>query len=55
MDDGARALVHEGAAEQVLRQAARGTGMASMRDDGERWVLDGTTTREEILRVTRDT
>ncbi|MDG9783729.1 MULTISPECIES: type II secretion system ATPase GspE [Pseudomonadaceae] len=55
MDDGARALVHEGAAEQVLRQAARAAGMASMRDDGERWVLDGTTTREEILRVTRDT
>jgi general secretion pathway protein E len=25
-----------------------------MREDGERWLLDGTTTRAEIVRVTKD-
>jgi general secretion pathway protein E len=25
-----------------------------MRDDGERWLRDGTTTQAELLRVTKD-
>ncbi|WP_243744256.1 hypothetical protein, partial [Pseudomonas aeruginosa] len=29
-------------------------GMRSMREDGERWIASGSTTLEEILRVTRD-
>ncbi|WP_259639166.1 hypothetical protein, partial [Pseudomonas cannabina] len=29
-------------------------GMRSMREDGERWVRDGVTAPEEIIRVTRD-
>jgi general secretion pathway protein E len=28
--------------------------MKTMREDGERWLLDGTTTRAEIVRVTKD-
>ena len=29
-------------------------GMALMRDDGERLIAQGVTSREEVLRVTRD-
>jgi general secretion pathway protein E len=49
-----RALIHRQAAEAELRQAALGNGMVLMRDDGERLVAAGLTTREELLRVTRD-
>jgi general secretion pathway protein E len=55
IDDDLRALIHQGAGEQALRAAARQAGMASMREDGERWIASGTTALEEILRVTRDT
>ena len=34
--------------------AAQRAGMKLMREDGERWVLGGQTSREEIIRVTRD-
>ncbi|GAC1029717.1 type II secretion system ATPase GspE [Pseudomonas sp. No.21] len=54
IDDDMRRLIHQGEAEQSLREAARAAGMASMREDGERWVQGGFTTPEEILRVTRD-
>ena len=30
------------------------SGMKTMREDGERWLLDGTTTRAELVRVTKD-
>ncbi len=53
-DDAIRALVHERAAEAQIREAAMASGMTLMRDDGERLVADGITTREEVLRVTRD-
>ena len=53
-DDGLRALVHERAAEAQIREAALASGMTLMRDDGERLVAEGITTREEVLRVTRD-
>lgn len=55
IDDDLRALIHQGAGEQALRAAARQSGMASMREDGERWIDSGATALEEILRVTRDT
>ena len=32
----------------------RRNGLRSMREDGERWVADGITSLEEVLRVTRD-
>ncbi|MFA5489609.1 MAG: type II secretion system ATPase GspE [Candidimonas sp.] len=54
MDDALRGLIHAGADEQALRQAAGRTGMRSMRQDGMRWVEQGITTQEEIARVTRD-
>ncbi|MFV3402759.1 type II secretion system ATPase GspE [Pseudomonas sp. NY15463] len=55
IDDGIRALIHQGAGELALRAAAREAGMLSLREDGERWVRAGATSPEEILRVTRDT
>jgi len=29
-------------------------GMRTMREDGERWLVDGTTTQAELLRVTKE-
>ncbi|MFC4787558.1 MULTISPECIES: GspE/PulE family protein [Giesbergeria] len=49
-----RAQIHQRAAEADIRAAAIASGMALMRDDGERLIAAGTTTREEVLRVTRD-
>ena len=49
-----RALVHRRASEAEIRDTAQACGMKPMREDGERLVLAGVTTREELLRVTRD-
>ena len=49
-----RALVHRRASEAEIRDAAQACGMKPMREDGERLVRAGITTREELLRVTRD-
>ncbi|MEY5100694.1 MAG: Flp pilus assembly complex ATPase component TadA, partial [Pseudomonadota bacterium] len=46
--------VHRQAAESEIRAHALQGGMVLMRDDGERLVRDGITSREELLRVTRD-
>jgi general secretion pathway protein E len=54
VDEDIRALVHRQAAEADIRALAQQRGMALMRDDGERLVRDGITSREELLRVTRD-
>ncbi|RMO89002.1 proteinral secretion pathway protein GspE [Pseudomonas syringae pv. philadelphi] len=54
IDDEVRSLIHQGADMQALTAAARRGGMRSMREDGERWVRDGVTAPEEIIRVTRD-
>ena len=53
-DDAIRAQIHSRAAEADIRSAALGSGMLLMRDDGERLVTSGVTSREELLRVTRD-
>jgi general secretion pathway protein E len=53
-DEHLRSLIHRQAAEAELRDAALAAGMVLMRDDGERLVHSGVTTREELLRVTRD-
>ncbi|HEY1092987.1 MAG TPA: type II secretion system ATPase GspE [Burkholderiaceae bacterium] len=53
-DEQIRELIHNRAAEADLTEAARATGLRSMREDGERLVADGTTSLEEVLRVTRD-
>ena len=53
-NDAIRALIHAQAPEAQLRAQAIEGGMTLMREDGERLVREGVTTREEMLRVTRD-
>jgi general secretion pathway protein E len=49
-----RAQIHNRASEAQVRDAAYACGMKSMREDGERWLRDGTTSQAELLRVTKD-
>ncbi len=49
-----RAQIHERASEADVRAAAQRDGMQTMREDGERWLRDGTTTAAELLRVTKE-
>ncbi|MCK5726433.1 MAG: type II secretion system ATPase GspE [Thiotrichaceae bacterium] len=53
IDDQLRGLIHEGQGEQRLEKYAR-TQSTSIRQDGMRLVLEGRTTLEEVLRVTRE-
>jgi general secretion pathway protein E len=53
-DEKVRGLIHNRAAEAEIREVALATGMRLMREDGERLVREGITSREEVLRVTRD-
>ena len=53
-DDALRAQIHSRASEADVRAAALIGGMTLMREDGERLVTLGITSREELLRVTRD-
>ncbi len=53
-DDAIRAQIHQKASEADIRAAALSGGMILMRDDGERLVSRGVTSREELVRVTRD-
>lgn len=52
-DDHLRTLIHNAASEQDMTRHARSLG-PSIRDDGRRKVLEGATTVEEVLRVTRE-
>jgi general secretion pathway protein E len=52
-DDVTRRLIHDTAAESDLRERAVKSGMARLRDDGLRWVREGATSLDEVLRVTR--
>jgi general secretion pathway protein E len=53
-DDAIRAQIHNRTSEADIRAAALASGMVLMREDGERLVGLGMTSREELLRVTRD-
>jgi general secretion pathway protein E len=53
VDDELRRLIHDVAAERTLRDTAAAHGMVRLRDDGLRWVKDGVTSLDEVLRVTR--
>ncbi len=53
VDDAARNLIHTGASEVELERLARQTS-PSIRHDGARLVLEGKTSLEEVLRVTRE-
>ncbi len=52
VDDRMRTMIHDGVSEQKLEKYAR-TMTPGIRDDGRRRVLQGYTTIEEVLRVTR--
>jgi general secretion pathway protein E len=54
LDDALREAVHGGQGERVLCSLARERGYRSMLEDGERWVADGSTSPEELARVTRE-
>jgi len=53
-DEHVRGLIHNRAGEAEIREAALASGMRLMREDGDRLVREGITSREEVLRVTRD-
>ncbi len=53
VDDEMRAMIHDGVSEQDLERHARKAG-PGIRADGRRRVLNGETTVEELLRVTRE-
>jgi general secretion pathway protein E len=52
VDNEMRTMIHDGAGEHELERNARRRG-PSIREDGVRRVLAGSTTLEEVLRVTR--
>ncbi len=53
-DAAIRDQIHRRSSEAEIRSAAVAGGMRVMRDDGERLIAAGVTSREEVLRVTRD-
>ncbi len=52
--DEIRAQIHNRASEAEIRAVAQRDGMKTMREDGERWLASGVTTREELLRVAKE-
>jgi general secretion pathway protein E len=54
IDDALRRLIHDGAGELALRDAALRAGMQRLRGDGARLIAAGTTSLTELTRVTRD-
>jgi general secretion pathway protein E len=54
VDDHMAALIHDGAPESALRNHAEQTGCRSLRADGLRLLASGTTSLEELLRVSED-
>ena len=53
VDEAMRTMIHDGASEQALEAHARRSS-PSIRQTGKRKVLAGTTSLQEVLRVTRD-
>jgi general secretion pathway protein E len=53
VDDRLATMIHDGTSEQDMERYAR-TRSASIRHDGMRRILEGKTTLEEVLRVTRE-
>jgi general secretion pathway protein E len=52
-DDELRHLIHDTVEESAVRAHAVSRGMVRLRDDGLRWVREGVTSLDEVLRVTR--
>ena len=53
VDDAMRTMIHDGSGEHELERYAR-TLTPSIRDDGRAKIIEGVTTIEEVLRVTRE-
>ena len=53
VDDHLQQMIHDGEGEQAMEKYARKFSR-SLRQDGQRLVLDGVTSLEEVLRVTRE-
>ncbi|MFA7299992.1 MAG: type II secretion system ATPase GspE [Sideroxydans sp.] len=49
-----RAQIHNHASEAEIRHTAQHDGMCTMREDGQRWLLNGTTSQAELMRVTKE-
>ena len=54
IDEMLRRLIHDGAGELALRDAASRAGMLRLRQDGARWIANGSTSLAELTRVTRE-
>jgi general secretion pathway protein E len=54
IEDTVRELVMRGADSAMIKEQARQKGMLTLRDDGVRKMLAGTTSAEEVLRVTQE-
>jgi general secretion pathway protein E len=52
--DQIRRQIHDRAGEAEIRASAQRGGMVLMREDGERWLSNGTTSQSELLRVTKE-
>ncbi|KAF1050745.1 MAG: putative type II secretion system protein HxcR [Burkholderia gladioli] len=52
IDDDIRSLVHRNAPDSEILASGRAKGMRTLRDDAERWLEQGNTSLEEVLRVT---
>ena len=53
VDEPLRKLIHDSGAERDIRDQAVAGGMLRLRADGLRWVREGVTSLDEVLRVTR--
>jgi general secretion pathway protein E len=53
-NDAIRAQIHNRASEADIRATALAAGMTQMREDGDRLVREGVTSRAEVVRVTRE-
>jgi general secretion pathway protein E len=54
VDDALRRLIHDRAGEAALRDASMRAGTRPLIADGGRWIVDGTTSLAELLRVAGD-
>jgi len=53
LEEDLRQMIHDGAGEQAMEKTARQTS-ASLKQDGQRLILEGKTSLEEVLRVSRE-
>jgi general secretion pathway protein E len=54
VDEKISTLIHNRAAESKILAQAEANGLRSMREDGQRLVVEGITSLEEVLRATGD-